>query len=74
MKKAVAAVNLSSHHCMNQDWCKFVCDILSDPSNVMQVMICCTTHFGDVGVQFQVPAKPRDSLQYLLYQAEDASQ
>ena len=54
MKKAVAAVNLSNHHYMNQDWCKFVCDILSDPSNVMQVMICCTTHFGDVGVQIQV--------------------
>lgn len=53
MKKVVAAVNLSNHYCMNQDWCRFVCDILSDPSNVMQVIICCTTHFGGVGVQFQ---------------------
>ena len=62
MKKAVAVVNLSNHHCMNHGWCRFVCDILTDPSNVMHVIICCTTHFGNVGVQFQVWVQPNPAI------------
>ena len=53
-KEGCRSSHPSNYHCMDQGSCKFMCDVPLDPWNVMLVIICCITYFGNVGIQFQV--------------------